>query len=582
MPQIKEYTAENDVLRPSDRGVEAFGQAARRVGAFYGQAGEVLRQSAQDKARAAEAIARASEATARGEESTAQAGEARARAAGALTTEEKAKAGAFGGLATTAGNVFESAEQYAAHREVSPAVANFAEASNGMIQKWKDLVGQQSTNDPNNSSIRAGFFQGTFEPWAQKFVSTFKTPQGQDWANAQVDHLRNHLVESTAADMSTMAGIATTQNIDRTGAAKANMARTDPSSLPYLVGDPGKSNGAIHRDIDMMVSTSGLSGIPAYKARTETATKQEQDVLRAGALGAVEQSSDPERAAADFNKRWQAAYDDPMLADQIERAGKTQARANQIDQDRTEREQDKQDKKLSSQTRDEYVTDLYSSNQTRSLKDVLHDPRLKNPADREHLINLYMKAEKPEPPATVSHRTMSEVLPDVRSGRYKSVTDVPKDIINKLDHTDYKALNDEIDFAQSPDGKHVNALKKTMEDGVKRVLEKSTSAANPDAYYRWNEELSNRMNRLRSEGKDPNAVFDSKNPEYMGGSNVINQFRRPLAGRIEDNGGVGAPAQAGEKPAAFPPPDKRIYGNTYDLPNGKKGTWLGDGWGNVK
>ena len=574
MPQIKEYTAENDKLRPSDLGVEAYGQAARRVGAFYQQAGEVIKQSAQDKARAAEAEARAAQ--------------ARAGAAGALATEEKAKAGALSGLTTTAGTAVEQAEAFAGHQEVSHGVAGFAEASNGMIQKWKDLVGNQATADPNNSSIRAGFLQGTFEPWAQKFIQGFRTPQGQDWANAEVAHLRSHLVETTAADMSTMAGIATNVNLDRTGAANANTARNDPSSLDYLVGDPGKHNGAIHRNVDYIVSTSGMSGTEAFKARTETAAKQEQDVLRAGALGGIEQSNDPEAFAKNFNSRWSASYDDPMLADQIERAGKTQARANQIDQDRGEREQDKQDKKLSSQTREDYVTDLYSGNQTKTLKNVLADPRLKNAADREHLINLYVKAEKPEPPATVSHQTMANLLPQIRSNQYKSITDVPKDMINKLDLSDYMAANKEIDFANTPDGARINALKNNGSRAARKpISENRFNLTAPDAYARWDAERTRRMGILRSENKDPNAVFDSSKPEYMGGKNTLDQFRRPLSGRIEDNGGVGAeqatagkpvvPAQPGEKKAAFPPPDKRIFDNVYDTPKGKA-RWKGDGW----
>ena len=248
MPQIKEYTAENDVLRPSDRGVEAYGQAARRISAFYGQAGEVIRQSAQDRARVAEALARASE-------QTAQAAGARAQAAGALATGEKAKATAFGGLATEAGTAFEQAEAFAGHQEVSLGMKNLAQAQESLTKEWNQTFDKQAVADPNNASIGKGFMQGRFEQWADSYVRGFHTPQGYDWATEQVQHLRNHLTEKTSADMSTMAGMAVKSNWDKTITSLTNTARTDPSSVEMMIGKDGKP-GQIDRMAEDLVSSN--------------------------------------------------------------------------------------------------------------------------------------------------------------------------------------------------------------------------------------------------------------------------------------------------------------------------------------
>ena len=172
MPQIKEYTAENDKLRPSDLGVEAYGQAARRVGAFYQQAGEVIKQSSADVARAAEAQARAAQ--------------SRATAAGALATEEKAKAGACSGIVDTAGTAIE------ARRSIrrSPgsqcrSMKNFAQAQESLTKEWNQTFDQQASADPNNRSIQGNFMQGRFEQWAQSYTKGFITPQGRDWAEQE-------------------------------------------------------------------------------------------------------------------------------------------------------------------------------------------------------------------------------------------------------------------------------------------------------------------------------------------------------------------------------------------------------------
>lgn len=517
MPQIREYTAENDVLRPTETGIDATAQGARRVGAFYSQAGETEKRSAEDLARAAEA---------------------RARAAGALATEEKARFGTYGDIAKATGSALEMAENYAGHQEIGHAAANMAQATQQLTEQWNGTFDAQAKSDPNNASIQKGYMQGTFEPWAQKFVAGFNTPLGQDWANEQVDRLRNHLFEKTTADMSTMAGLAVKSNLDKMSSSWENTARADPSphNIDFLLKQADDQ-------INAVISTSpNLKGVAAARLQTEYLDTVKRGIVRAGALGGIEQSGNPEAAAADYTKRY-SDYLDPQETDNVSKAARTYRRAAEIDADRLERKQNEEDNKLSKTTRQEYVDDLYApyagGTQTKSLKSVLEDPRLKNPEDKEHLINLFVKAEKGDPPADVSHRAMANLLPLVRDGQYKSITDVPKEQINKLDHSDYKILDEEIETAKSPGGRHINELKKIQDESVKRIFERSASTANPDAYYRWNEERTRRMDQLRSKpGGNPNDVFDSSKPDYMGGSNVINQFRRPLAGRIGDNGGI--------------------------------------------
>jgi hypothetical protein len=328
MPQIKEYTAENDKLRPSEVGAESFAQAARRVGAFYSQAGEVIKQSAQDRARAAEALARSAT--------------ARATAAGALATEEKAKAGAESGLVTTAGTAIEQAEAFAGHQEVSQGMKNFAQAQESLTKEWNQTFDKQATADPNNRSIQGNFMQGRFEQWAQSYTKGFVTPQGRDWAEEQVNHLRNHLQEKTGADMSTMAGMAVKSNWDKTITSLTNTARADPSSVEMMVGADGKP-GQIDRMADDLVSTNpNLRGSQAAKFKIESVDAAKRGLIQAGALGIADQAADPVAAVRAYAARFPTLIS-AQDADAIAKAARTQQHVNAMEQREADAQQKRQD-----------------------------------------------------------------------------------------------------------------------------------------------------------------------------------------------------------------------------------------------
>lgn len=176
MAQIAQYDAGNVGLQPSEIGVDATAQAARRIGTFYHQAGENI-----------------------------------------------------GSAIATVGK---QAEDYMAHREISHGAAAFAGLQADLTDKWNETA---KNADPNDPTTARKFIEENAEPALQKYADSFSTAEGQRWAEQHIDALRQHLFTKTSADMSTLAGIAVKTNVEKTINTLSSTAASDPSSLDFAM-----------------------------------------------------------------------------------------------------------------------------------------------------------------------------------------------------------------------------------------------------------------------------------------------------------------------------------------------------------
>ena len=577
MPQIKEYTAENAALHPTETGIDAYAQAARRIGSFYQQAGETERRAAQDKARAAEGIVKGTKAF-----------------VGSLDSDVKAI-----GTAATA------AEQYATHAEVSAGQKNFAEAGANLTQAWNNTV---KNADPNNPTLQTDFMQGTFEPWADSYISGFKTPGGRDLAQAEVDHLRQHLVEKTSADISTLAGVAVTSNIQKSQSAWTNQAKSDPSSVPWLLESSKRS---IDNIID---SNPHLKGLDAIKAKTFTLDQAQKEIVRAGAIGAMEKSANPEAAAKDYAKRYGQYISGPEL-DQLAKSARYYKTVNDHQANIQTAQQLKAQRTDFNTQLNGVKTSLFGDNgfqvppgTIQKIKE-LGTHALIAGGDKQAANDLFQtfnkvrmitdRMNKPEPPAQQSHDAWVGLMQDIRGGQMKDDSKIVE-ALPKLSRNDYASLEREFQKAQTPEGQHQNAMMHTLTQSVTPRLN------NADATYRWQTEVNRRFDQLQKDNKDPYQVFDPKSPEYMGSADALKQFTAPLQQSIAGNGGVGAanfkerfgnlppaidaqktqksdaepvkPAETAKQANGLPAVNERKEGQIYRLPRGPTLSWTKNGW----
>ena len=181
MPNIQQFDAGDLAIRPDELGVETTARAAMRLGALGDQVAQSYDQTGQIIGRAVD----------------------------------------------TAGAV---AVQHEDHAQISRGAKGFSDLLNNVNDQWNAIA---KTADPNDPSVAAKFREEQLEPALENFQAGFTTENSQRWAEDQVDRLRDHMVEKTSADMSTLAGIAAVQNTTDTINKLGNATFNDPSSLDF-------------------------------------------------------------------------------------------------------------------------------------------------------------------------------------------------------------------------------------------------------------------------------------------------------------------------------------------------------------
>src|SRR5258706_14052120 len=311
MPQLVEYVNKENIT-PTDRGTEARVQEGRRVGVFFNQRAESLRDF------------------------------------GNRTGQQ------ISGAIKDAGD---AAVAYSQHRELNQGADTYWQKRSDIENAWDETVkGNPGKGippaDPHDPTVQQRFMEERVKPDLQQWGDTFHTEAGQRFAQERISSLTGHMYEKTAADMGSRAG----QQIDTTlrciGNRSANIAHDDPSAVDHLLED-------IKSSVDTMVTSSpNLKGAHAGKARTELTEKYSEQAVKAGALGAISKSRDPEKTADE----WRRKFPQYITGDEGERLSgnaRQQIRAARIDQANQEHLNDVAVRKLSDRTRGDYIAELY-------------------------------------------------------------------------------------------------------------------------------------------------------------------------------------------------------------------------------
>lgn len=558
MPQIKEYTAENAALHPTETGIDAAAQAARRIGAFYNQAGETERRAAQDVARGAEGIVRGTKAF-----------------VGSVDTGVK-----------SLGQAVDAAQAWVSHAQISNGQKNLFQASDNLTQAWNTLFDQTVDRDPNNGTIQAQFMQGTFEPWAQQYINGFSAPGARDWAEAQVEKLRNHFTQKTSADMVSMAGHAINSNVRNMVTSATNQARTDPSSVDHLLGSIQDS---IH---DLIDSNPHLKGADALKARTETLDHAQRAIVRAGALGAISNSNDPEHAWQSWAKKYPNLIDATEM-DQFAKAARGYQRMNEAETRAQRQEADRvASRKMSSDLINlemSTVGDDGKSNVTPNTVQKFRQIVGDNPngaaimhgevtSTFKSLQAQLAREGKPEPTAELSNQTQMKLFNELKApdADFLQIKDRVNDAYGsgQLKWSGRQELLKEIEDRKTPAGQ---ALAQDRDLFFKRYAGTIDPKYDPvfgsPAMYRAEMYARAEEEDLKRKGLDPKLVYDPRSEYFFGAPANLAKFQSSLQQQMTQPvaKATAAPAQSRfQAPANWQfSPSRRQYrdvqGRVYDM-----------------
>lgn len=525
MPVIKQYDSPITGLRPTETGVEATAAAARRSGAFFNQA-----------ASGREEVARATQ----------------------RLGSEVASAGAdagrmFGSALKDVGKV---AVDYMDHREISHGAVGYAGLNDALTQKWNDTA---KNADPNDPTVAAKFREEVLEPELEKFRDGFNTERSQQWAETRIERLREHMYSKTAADMSTLAGQAVAVNVQQTSNALSNTAMRDPSSVPHLLETIDHSVGEI---VD---SSPNLKGADAGRAKSALTEKMKEGIVKAGAIGAIQNGGDPDAIAA----AWGAKYPQYINGAELKQLSAAATRENsyrRTDENVARVNQDRIRKEASEGRRGQYIEDLYSGDPQKvsaiTARAISRDPLL-TVQDREHLIGVLNRELKPETSAKVSNASYVDLLGKIRAGEITDVGAIydarTADKINRADFN--QLLKDFTDF-RSPEGERVGKAEEQFITAVKPLIDKSNPLMGkidqdgPLNLYRMRMDIKAKVEEYRKANKDWRDLFDPSKPDFMGRPEALTPYQKPLQQSISDSarrlggGGTTTPATPREAPPA--------------------------------
>ena len=514
MPNIRQYDNPVNGLQVDERGVDAALQVARRGGSFFNQAADAVNQVGSATNAVGEAGARMIEGDIR----------------------------AAGGVAL----------DYMQHREISQGAAAYAKLNDQLTQKWNDTA---KSADPNDPTVAQQFREQVLEPTLQNFGESFLTEGGQKWAEARVESLRGHMFEKTAADMGTLAAQAVAVNVRTMSNTMSNTAMMDPSSVPHLLDGIEGTVGA------MVDSSPNLKGADAAKARLALTERMREDIVKSGAIGAIQKAANPEAEA----QRWGEKYPQYISGADLKTLSanaRQQIRADRMDRAYSDMLAKKDAEARSDATETSYLQKLYSDDPKQqsevSAKAIVNDPTLTRVA-KERMVGVVNREMKPETAAAESNRNYLNILDDIRTGKTNDVESIYKARIDgKINRADFnQALKDFTDF-RSPEGQRVGQAEDQFLAAVKPLIDKSNplmGKVDQDGalnVYRLRMDMKKKIEEYRATGKDWRNLFDPSKPDFMGKPEALTQYQKPLAQSLQDQA-----RKLTAQPQAAPPPARK-------------------------
>jgi len=573
MPRIETFDAGNVALHPTETGVEATAGAARRIGAFYNQ-----------QAGAEEMLARETE---RLGGMTQQVGR-ETEQLGAEKGQAETEAGRrIGSSIAAAGDV---AVKYLDSQQISQGSKAYADLLQTTTQQWNDTV---KNADPNNPHV-ATDFMAKLDDQLENFKNNgFYTENGQKWAEAHVEALRQHMAEKTTGDMATLAGQAAMVNQQQTVNSLSATVHGDPSSIDFALASLKSSTEG------MLAHSPNLSGTAAASARSEIMQKGAESIVKSAAIGYIEKTGKMPDWVTD--PKYSKYVNGPELQ-MFERAAKTQAKANALVDKQTQVAQ----RQLADLQVHQGATKVISDN-------ITFDPQTGQPIVDPKFFKQALELARNNPDAPSAAETVRTMMNWGESQQNKGAKPaddpaVKSDLMDRMFSADKPTTTLDLMKARA-EGKLSDHSFEVMHGLVQELqttplkgdIWKDTIAAvkgelvltnvglpgkditGEGNYAKWAQTFIPQYLAQSRAGTLPPNALDVKDPTSMISQSMA-PFKRTVQQRAQDYlsslGGVSpaAPGKREDVMPAIPPVDQRTPG-LYSTPRGTM-RWTGTGWVN--
>jgi hypothetical protein len=201
LPSIPIYEAPDKEVAIPDRGPEALGSAARRLGTLGVEKAQLINKGAQDIQQGFERL-------------------------GSGVDD-------LGKFQTT----------HEATQEMLNGNEAIAATNNTLTQQWQKLTSDPA--DLKNPTLAQDFLENTVRPAVEQVQSNFQTTEGQRWAADRSGVMLQHWGSIASADQARLAGINAVASTNQTMDHLTNAVNTDPVHLPLAIDQIKSTNAAI-------------------------------------------------------------------------------------------------------------------------------------------------------------------------------------------------------------------------------------------------------------------------------------------------------------------------------------------------
>lgn len=492
MPKFPEYEAPaSDVsLRPTETGIDAFQQAARRIGAFYSQAAE----------------------------------------------DVSATGRTIGNAVQVAGD---QAVKFEVNREITAGGKNFATMVANKTDEWNRIA---ATADPNDPTVKQRFLE-SMEPDLEKFANQgFLTEDGKRWAREHVDQFRLHMAQKTTADTNRIAGEAARANSQEMVNQYSNAVYKDASDLDNTIK-------FITNTINAQYATHPVGG-ESSADRIKHIDDSISQVVKSAAIGIIRRSGklpdwvdDPK-----YSK-----YISKNELDQFVKAAQVQQRtdrAMQREEEREAREQKNSEVRIgANKIFNDNVTFDPASGKVRInpqfFQDAIDLVHKHGDADNaattgKTLIDWGENEQKDASSAVVSDPAVRADLMGRMGDKDKPTSEIEilraraDNRLSRQDTSDMLALQKAL--TDRPEGESMKAQRKQfltryepMIDAAFNQAVGSHSVLGSQKMYEFEMALRDKEKSLIQQGKDPTSLYRPNSPDFFGAPENIANYRVSLA-----------------------------------------------------
>lgn len=549
MPNIRSYDAPQNLgLQPTETGIDAVVAGARRTGVFYSQKADALNQEGQE-------------------------------------------------ASSSLRDVGDVAVKHEDHQQISAGAPAGVQLASNLDAAWNKFAngGKNADGsvtppaDPNDPAARQKFLQEQVEPALEQFKEGFTTENSQKWAEQFTDNLRTHLATKTAADMSTMAGIALQQNVTKTINTLSSTVRNDPSSLDFALKTLDHTIGGIAGSSPM------LDPVTSAKVAAEVNIDGKKAVVQSFLTGVAEKN--PDQAQRIVESGQYGEYISGPEAKQIVGYARANARLN-ASQGREARVMEEHTNKLqfNSAANDLEMSTIPAGPNDRptlppdywdkvraigKMPGAASDPgRFKSLVENGERIT--DRLSKPEPLGPISHDTTMDFMSRLSATDNTKITS-PDEFVKayadgKLNTADFNFLNKQWADLKTPEGEALGKTKAEFFKAVEPMIDKSSLDPMDNTgklrMYAFRMDAEKKIAAYRAAGKNPYDLLDPSNPAYLGNPAIIGQpqYQGSLQGNL--------PTMATRPSVNLTGPDRDITGVSVTpapIPRREKGESL-DSW----